>query len=184
MDNFSLTDQEKNILLQTARDSITSRLLNKKPVYRESTDTLKQKCGAFVTLHKNGNLRGCIGHLYGIKPLFETVKEMALSSAFEDPRFPSVKKDEIDDIEIEISVLTPMEKISSIEEIETGKHGIFIRKGFNSGTLLPQVPVEQGWDRETFIRHACLKAGLRPDAADDPDTDIYVYSAIVFSEKK
>lgn len=180
--DFKLSEGEKKLLLGTARETITAVLEKRKPVYKSPTDTLKENCGAFVTLHKKGSLRGCIGYLTGVKPLFDTIKDMASSSAFNDPRFHPVELDEIKDITIEISVLSPMEKIDSIEDLIPGKHGLYLKKGYSSGTLLPQVAIEQGWDRETFIRYTCTKAGLPTDAYLDSETELYIYSAVVFSE--
>ena len=179
---FSLTDDEKKLLLSTARETIKAALDKRIPVYGNPTENLEQNCGAFVTLHEGDKLRGCIGYLTGIKPLFETIKDTALSSAFNDPRFLPVTGKEIDKIRIEISVLSPMKKISSIEELEPGKHGLYLKKGFASGTLLPQVAVEQNWDRETFVRYTCTKAGLPPDAYMDKKTELFIYSAEVFGE--
>ena len=181
---FSLSAYEKNILLNTARETMTAVLEKRDPVYNEPTELLKQNCGAFVTLHKKGNLRGCIGYLTGVKPLYETVRDMAVSSAFNDPRFHPVTADELKDITIEISVLSPMEKIESIDELEPGKHGLYLKKGNSSGTLLPQVAEEQGWDRETFVRYTCTKAGLPPDAYLDKSTELFTYTAVVFSESQ
>ncbi len=182
--NFTLTDNEKSILLQTARLTITSRLTGKKADYPEPTPKLKEKCGAFVTLHKSGKLRGCIGYVEDIKPLFETVKEVSESSAFGDPRFPSVRPDELDSIDIEISVLTPLKRIKSIDEIQVGVHGIMIKQGYYSGLLLPQVATEYGWDRETFLAHTCSKAGLPGKCWRESNTEIEIFSAIIFGEKK
>ena len=139
--------------------------------------------GAFVTLHKHGALRGCIGYVEAIKPLYKTVQEMAIAAAFQDPRFPGLKADEFNNIEIEISVMSPLEKITDVNKIEVGKHGIIIKSGFNSGLLLPQVATEQGWDRDTFLEHTCYKAGLPGNIWKKPDTEILIFSAEVFSEK-
>jgi len=176
-----LTDEEKEILHKIARAAIASRCTGGKyPEIKFTSKTLKEKRGAFVTLHKRGNLRGCIGYISAQKPLHETIKEMALAAAFQDNRFNPVKKDELKDINIEISVLTPLKKIDSIEEIEVGKHGIYITKGYYSGILLPQVATEYGWDRNTFLEHTCTKAGLPTDAWKKKDTEIYIYSADIF----
>ena len=180
--DFSLTDYEKRLLLQTARETLNAVLEKREPLYSEPTELLTENCGAFVTLHKHGALRGCIGYLTGIKPLFDTIKDMAVSSAFNDPRFRPVELEEIEDITIEISVLSPMKKISSIDELEPGKHGLYLKKGHSSGTLLPQVAVEQGWDRETFVRYTCTKAGLPTTAYLDKSAELYIYTAEVFSE--
>ncbi|MBN2535112.1 MAG: AmmeMemoRadiSam system protein A [Spirochaetales bacterium] len=151
--------------------------------FPEPTRVLLTECGAFVTLHKKGKLRGCIGYVVAVKPLFNTVQDVARSSAFSDPRFPPVMESEIPDLEIEISVLTPLKRITSIDEIEVGTHGIVIKRGFSSGLLLPQVAAEQGWDRDTFLTHTCYKAGLPGDCWKKSDTRIEVFSAIVFNEK-
>ena len=180
---FNLTLIEKKLLIETARETIMAKLAGRKPVYKPHSETLEKKLGAFVTIHKKGELRGCIGHLVGIRPLYVTIREMALASAFDDPRFPPLEKKELSEIDIEISVLSPMTKIRSIEEIQTGLHGIYIRKDLRSGTLLPQVAAEQGWDREEFIGYACIKAGLDRNSWKDDATEIFTYTAIVFGEK-
>ncbi len=182
--DFSLSDEEKIILLKVARESIKERLTGIRGSYPQPTDNIMTKCGAFVTLHKHGVLRGCIGYVIPIKPLYETVKEMAISSAFEDPRFPPLRNEEFDEIDIEISALSPLKQIESIDEIKVGKHGILIKKGFRSGLLLPQVATEQGWDLETFLTNTCYKAGLYGDCWKEKDTVIEIFSAIVFSEKE
>ncbi|RTZ91734.1 MAG: AMMECR1 domain-containing protein, partial [Deltaproteobacteria bacterium] len=136
--------------------------------------------GAFVTLTKNGNLRGCIGLIQPVKPLAESVQEMAIAAAFQDPRFPPLTKGEWPEIDIEISALTPFRKIEDLSEIQVGTHGIYIQKGPYSGLLLPQVATEYGWDREEFLQQTCIKAGLHPMAYKDPDAKIYIFSADIF----
>ena len=141
--------------------------------------SLKQKCGAFVSLHKHGRLRGCIGHFGEDVPLYEIVAEMARAAAFEDPRFTPVSKDELKDIDIEISVLTPMRRIHSLDEFELHRHGIYIRKGYRSGTFLPQVADEVNWTKEEFVSHCAQdKAGSGWDGW--KTAELYVYEAIVF----
>lgn len=179
---FDITPEEKKILLQTAREAIAAHLEKRKPRYPAATGTLKKKCGAFVTLHKQDNLRGCIGFIIAAKPLIETVQEAAKSSAFNDPRFPALTARELDDIKIEISVLSPLRRIENTEEIQVGVHGIMLKNSFYSGLLLPQVAIDYGWDRETFLTHTCYKAGLPGDCWRSKDTEIEVFSAIVFSE--
>ncbi len=179
---FDITPEEKKILLQTAREAIAAHLEKRKPRYPAATGTLKKKCGAFVTLHKQDNLRGCIGFIIATKPLIETVREAAKSSAFNDPRFPALTARELDDIKIEISVLSPLRRIENTEEIQVGVHGIMLKNSFYSGLLLPQVAIDYGWDRETFLTHTCYKAGLPGDCWRSKDTEIEVFSAIVFSE--
>ncbi|MBN2554006.1 MAG: AmmeMemoRadiSam system protein A [Spirochaetales bacterium] len=180
--SFELTPKEKQILLKTAREAISARLEKRRPRYPEPTEILKKKCGAFVTLHEHGSLRGCIGFVIPSKPLIETVAETAQSSAFNDPRFPPLTEGELKDIEIEISVLSPLRRIESVGEIEVGVHGIMLRSGFRSGLLLPQVATEYGWDRDTFLTHTCYKAGLPGDCWRAADTEIEVFSAVVFGE--
>jgi hypothetical protein len=138
--------------------------------------------GAFVTLKKHGQLRGCIGFIEARKPSYETVRDMAQAAAFSDPRFSPVTQKEFEDLKIEISILTPLKKISDINEIEVGKHGLYIIKGFNSGLLLPQVATEYSWDRVTFLKETCRKAGLPFDAWKDKDAKIFIFSADVFGE--
>ncbi len=180
---LSLTELDKKTLIETARAAIAARLSFQAPRYPEPTDALRAPCGAFVTLKKEGALRGCIGHITASKPLFETVREVAVSAAFEDPRFPPLAKDEWSATAIEISVLSPFEKITDAERIRVGTHGIMIRRGYRSGLLLPQVATEQGWDRDTFLTHTCFKAGLPADAWKSPETSIEIFSAIVFHEE-
>jgi AmmeMemoRadiSam system protein A len=179
---FDITPEEKKILLQTAREAIAARIEKRKPRYPESTETLKKKCGAFVTLHKQGGLRGCIGFIIATKPLIETVQDAAQSSAFNDPRFPALTARELEEIEIEISVLSPLRRIENTEEIQVGVHGILLKNGLYSGLLLPQVATDYGWDRDTFLTHTCYKAGLPADCWRTEDTEIEVFSAIVFAE--
>ena len=141
--------------------------------------SLNQKCGAFVSLHKHGRLRGCIGHFGENYPLHEIVAKMARAAAFEDPRFMPVTRDELDDLDIEISVLTPMRRIQSLDEFELHRHGIYIKKGYRSGTFLPQVADEVNWTKEEFVGHCSQdKAGLGWDGW--RDAELYVYEAIVF----
>ena len=179
---FSLSEEEKSILLKTARGQIKADLGLGSPVYPEPTETLKQICGAFVTIHSGGMLRGCIGNIIGRFPLIDTIHNMAHAAAFEDPRFPKLTPGEYEHIDLEISVLSPLRKITDINEIEIGTHGILMTRGYNSGVLLPQVATEQGWDLMTFVQHTCMKAGMMPDAWQDPATKIEIFSAIVFSE--
>lgn len=177
---MGLSQEEMRRLKKLAREVIEGILYGKDNDPVELTDSLKQKCGAFVTIKNRGSLRGCIGYIRGYLPLHETVKDMAVQAAFHDPRFDPVCKDEWADIDVEISVLTPMKKIEDVNEIEVGKHGIYIEKGMCSGLLLPQVATEQKWDRITFLEYTCLKAGLPKDAWKSKDIDIFIFSAEVF----
>lgn len=177
---FSLSGDEKSILkdiaLQSIKDSLAGNSISKSS---NLTSNLYTKCGAFVSLHKQGRLRGCIGHMAEDIPLCEVVAEMARAAAFEDPRFMPVTSDELPDIDIEISVLTPMRRIYSIDEFELHRHGIYIRKGYRSGTFLPQVADEVNWTKEEFVGHCSQdKAGLGWDGW--RDAELYTYEAIVF----
>ena len=187
---FSLSDEEKRMLKDIAMTSIKDSLnhgdrlrdSNGKAVNHEPVPViLRQKCGAFVSLHKHGRLRGCIGHFGEDVPLHEIVAEMARAAAFEDPRFMPVTADELSDIDIEISVLTPMRRIQSLDEFELHRHGIYIRRGYRSGTYLPQVADEVNWTKEEFVSHCAQdKAGIGWDGWRDAETELYVYEAIVF----
>ena len=180
--SFTLSDAEKKMLKEIALNSIRDSLDGKpiaQPPLTSYFSPLTSKCGAFVSLHKHGHLRGCIGHFGEDYPLHEIVAEMARAAAFEDPRFMPVTRDELDDLDIEISVLTPMRRIQSLDEFELHRHGIYIKKGFRSGTFLPQVADEVNWTKEEFVGHCSQdKAGLGWDGW--RDAELYVYEAIVF----
>jgi len=183
--DFHLTEKDKEDLLQIARSTVEQYITKgKTPSIDDNTlsETLHTHCGAFVTLHKDGKLRGCIGRFKVNEPLYEIVQQMAVSSSTQDSRFSPVTPDEIDKIDIEISVLTPMKKIDSIDEIILGKHGIYIKKGWASGTFLPQVATETGWTKEEFLGH-CAQDKARIGWDGWKDADIYIYEANVFSEK-
>ena len=179
---FSLSDEEKDMLKKIAYESIKDSLDGKniaQPALNSKLSALNCKCGAFVSLHKQGRLRGCIGHFGEDVPLHEIVAEMARAAAFEDPRFPPVHREELGDIDIEISVLTPMRRIQSLDDFQLHKHGIYIRKGYRSGTFLPQVADEVNWTKEEFVGHCSQdKAGLGWNGW--RDAELYVYEAIVF----
>ncbi|PIP54198.1 MAG: AMMECR1 domain-containing protein [Bacteroidetes bacterium CG23_combo_of_CG06-09_8_20_14_all_32_9] len=181
---FSLDENDKTSLLKLARKTIEDYIKKDKI---DEVDTinisknLKTLCGAFVTLHKNKELRGCIGSFSQDKPLYKVIQEMAIASAIRDYRFNSVSISELDSIDIEISVLTPLKKISSVDEIELGKHGIYIKKGFSSGTFLPQVADETKWSKEEFLGHCSRdKAGIGWDGW--KNAELFIYEAIIFRE--
>ncbi len=179
--DLGLSEEEKKTLHEIARTVIWNKASGKRvPEFKVKSRRLKELRGAFVTIHKRGDLRGCIGYIRGNKPLYKSVEEMAEAAAFDDPRFPPVTEKELKDLDIEISVLTPLRQIDDINEIEVGKHGIFIERGFYSGLLLPQVATEYGWDRENFLEQTCLKAGLPRHAWKDKETTIYIFSADIF----
>ncbi|SHJ59017.1 hypothetical protein SAMN02745165_02740 [Malonomonas rubra DSM 5091] len=178
-----LSEKESAVLLGIARDTITNLVKEQKfqPSPREEK-ALNQKVGCFVTIKQNGQLRGCIGTFVSERPLFLEVSEMATASASKDPRFHPMEPSELDNFSLEISVLSPLEKIEEIEQIEVGTHGIYLEKNFSRGVLLPQVATEYGWDRLTFLQQTCLKAGLSKSAWQDADTEIYIFSAQIIKE--
>jgi AmmeMemoRadiSam system protein B/AmmeMemoRadiSam system protein A len=178
--NFSLSPEEKNELLRLARSAI-NQFIRERKIVDYSTENLNflSKKGAFVTLRKREFLRGCIGFIEPVLPLYQAVIQTSVYAACRDQRFPPVSEEELDDLEIEISVLSPLEKISDPSLIKVGKHGLVISKGNKKGLLLPQVPVENNWSRETFLKQACLKAGLPPNTWRS-DAEIYVFEAIIF----
>lgn len=180
-----LTREDKLFLLKYARQVIENRLNGKETVVElPPSAVLGEKRGGFVTLKINNQLRGCIGYIEAIKPLADTVAEMAESAAFNDYRFRPVVQGELDDIAIEISVLSPVRKAQKISKIIVGRHGIIITRGRNRGLLLPQVATEWNWDRETFLSQTCVKAGLDQDAWKKEGTVIEIFSAEIFSEKE
>lgn len=180
-----LSQAQRKRLLEIARSSIDTYLKTGGKLKVTETDpALQKEMGAFVTLHSHGNLRGCIGHIEGSGPLYLTVRDMAVEAAVGDPRFPAVKASELGDIEIEISALSPLERVDSADKIKLGIHGVIVKKGFRSGVFLPQVATDTGWSKEEFLSQLCAqKAGLSPDAWKDKSTELYVFTAEVFSEK-
>ena len=179
-----LSESDASILLNIAREAIV-HLINKQsyqPPPREEK-VLNERSGCFVTIKQQGQLRGCIGNFQSEKPLFLEVAEMAVASASKDPRFHPLEKSELDNFSLEISVLSPLEKIDDIELIEVGTHGIYLEKNFSRGVLLPQVATEYGWDRLTFLQQTCQKAGLHSDAWQNADTEVYIFSAQIIKEE-
>ena len=181
----ALTSGEQSFLLGLARHSVevSAGVPGEAPAGM-ATETLLEKRGAFVTLKLGGRLRGCIGMVEPRKPLQDTVAEMARAAAMSDPRFMPVAAEEVASLDIEISVLTPLRRIHSHDEIVVGTHGLVVERGPHRGLLLPQVATEAGWDMETFLGCTCEKAGLPRNAWRDPDTKIFVFSAQVFGEKE
>jgi AmmeMemoRadiSam system protein B/AmmeMemoRadiSam system protein A len=179
--DLGLSEEEKKTLHYIAKTVIENKAKGKAvPDFKIESTTLKENRGAFVTIHKKGQLRGCIGYIEGRGPLHKTIEEMAEAAAFRDPRFSAVKEKELPELDLEISVLTPLKRISDVNEIQVGKHGIYIKKGWYSGLLLPQVATEYRWDRQTFLEHTCQKAGLPSNAWKEKDTEIYIFSADIF----
>lgn len=180
-----LTTEQRKILLRIARDAITSVLEGKRTEFiaADYDETLRRPAGAFVTLNtRNGDLRGCIGSIIPVAPLFQAVAQSAVNAAFRDPRFRPVTRVEIDDLELEISVMGVIERVVETGEIEVGRDGLIMSRGHAAGLLLPQVASEYGWDRETFLSQTCVKAGLPPNSWRDLGTKIERFSAEVFSE--
>jgi len=178
---FSLSEEEKSYLRDLARRSIGEVLeeTDGEPP-APPTEALTAHLGAFVTLKLDGGLRGCIGHVIGDRPVYETVWEMARQAAFRDPRFPPLRRDEFGRIEIEISILSPLTACPDLSCVEPGRHGLLVLRPPRSGLLLPQVATEYCWDRETFLCQTCRKAGLPEDAWREPGTTVYWFEAEIF----
>ncbi|MBL7961145.1 AmmeMemoRadiSam system protein A [bacterium] len=183
-----LSSEEKKILLDIARQSIISSVKGVPvPDLEENysiSPTLEMKAGAFVTIEIDQRLRGCVGFIQSNEPLAETVSKAAVSAALHDNRFNPLTVGELGNIEIEISVLSPMKKVKDVESIIPGQHGLLIESGFHHGLLLPQVATEYRWDRKTFLEQTCVKAGLPKDAWKRPETIIYSFTALVFNEEE
>lgn len=195
MAEISLTEREKTKLLHIARESVKDAASGSKrkkgggaaenaetAKIKVTEESLKIEAGAFVSLHKGGELRGCIGRFEAEGPLYKTVEKMAKAASISDFRFNRVTPEEVEEINIEISVLSALKRIHDISEIEVGRHGLYIIKGSYRGTLLPQVASERDWDRDTFLEQTCLKAGIGKDEWRDESTEIYTYEALVFGE--
>ena len=184
---LELTDEEQKYLLQLARLSIVKALngrFSEDDIPPPPGKVLEEELGAFVSLKKNGSLRGCIGRIVGDAPLYLTVSRMAQAAAFNDHRFPPVSIAEEDSLEYEVSVLGPIEPCLDPEKIILGKHGLIMRKGDQQGLLLPQVPLEWGWDREAFLRNTCKKAYLPPEEwrnawKKGSDTQLYWFESAI-----
>ncbi len=181
-----ITVSEEKELLDIARSSVENYVLSGKTFSPENLSPgLQKKLGAFVTLKEEGQLRGCIGRFEPDAPLAQVVVQMAIAAATQDPRFPAVKKEELRNLEYEISVLSPLKKIRDAGGIILGEHGVQVSKGFHHGVFLPQVADETGWSKEEFLSELCSqKAGLPRDCWKDPAVDLYVFTAQVFSEEK
>ncbi|HVU47781.1 MAG TPA: AmmeMemoRadiSam system protein B [Terracidiphilus sp.] len=183
---FSLNEHEEETLLSLAHKSVERAVLDRK-LYEPSTTNdamLDQERGVFVTLREAGRLRGCIGYVSAVKPLYEAVRDTAALAAIRDPRFHPVAADELSQLEYEISVLSPLQHVLDVKEIDVGRHGLLIKNGDHEGLLLPQVAVEQHWDRNRFLQETCKKSGLSPDCWMDSDTDIFCFTALAFREHK
>jgi AmmeMemoRadiSam system protein A len=195
--NFTITDEEKTALLAEARETITAKLEGRQPKYHidpslqktieEGTSALSKPCGAFVTLHLRENacrqnLRGCIGRMAAEEKKKKTVRAMAIEAAFGDPRFLPLTAAELPDINIEISALSPMELCADPRSVKVGVHGLYLIHRGRSGVLLPQVPVEQGWNLDEYLDYICVKAGLPSHSYEAPGAELYTFTAVVFGE--
>ena len=174
------TADERRFLLKLAHQSIEAALGHEEVDTTPPSDHLAEKRGAFTTLHLNGELRGCVGYVFAVRPLVRTIAETAVAAAFNDTRFLPVSPAEAPELQIEISVLSPLQPIAP-EDVEIGKHGLVVTFGGRRGLLLPQVPLEYGWDRETFLAETCHKAGLPGDAWEHGAT-LEAFTAEVFGE--
>lgn len=193
---FPINTEEKSALLADARETITARLERREPVYHRTnkldtaeaagSSALCQSCGAFVTLHlkeaEGERLRGCIGRLAASGPLKTTVRAMAAEAAFGDPRFPPLSMEELPRCRIEISALSPLQPCVDPALIQVGVHGLYLIYGGRAGVLLPQVPVEQGWNREQYLDYICVKAGVPPASYRAPGAELFTFTAAVFGE--
>lgn len=194
---FTITQEEKTALLSDARETIAARLEKRPPRYARGPElaaaiqaghsVLSMPAGAFVTLHSapetnGGRLRGCIGRMASSEPLEQTIRVMAAEAAFGDPRFPPLAREELPACGIEISVLSPMEECSSPRSVKVGVHGLYLVHGGRSGVLLPQVPVEQGWNLDEYLDYICVKAGLPPKSYEAPGARLLTFTAVVFGE--
>lgn len=178
-----LTDDQRSMLLRVAREAIRTAVIDNRILELSMVDTaLQQPLGAFVTLTKNGHLRGCIGYPEALYPLHEAIIRGAVAAALQDPRFPAVSMRELPDVRIEISVLSSLFPITPTE-VEIGVHGLVIEKGRARGLLLPQVPVEWGWNRVEYLAHLSQKAGLHADAWRE-GAALYGFTAEIFSEQE
>ncbi len=196
MSGYMIKDEWGEFLVKLARKAV-EKYLKAREVMEPPQDvpsTLKRKMGAFVTINRYNvppqrALRGCIGFPRPLYPLVEATVKAAIYAAVDDPRFPPMKPEELDDVVFEVSVLTPPELIEGPpherpKKVKVGRDGLIVEKGFYSGLLLPQVPVEWGWDEEDFLMETCWKAGLPPDCWLDPNTKVYRFTAEVFAEEK
>jgi len=190
---FEISGEEKKALLGEARETIAARLEKRAPQYRldpavekaieSGTSALLKPCGAFVTLHLKGKLRGCIGRMAATAPLEKTIRAMAVEAAFGDPRFMPLQLSELNGISIEISALSPMEICPDPRQVKVGVHGLYLIHRGRAGVLLPQVPVEQGWNLDEYLDYICVKAGLPPSSYNEKGAELFTFTAVVFGEE-
>ncbi len=185
MSERELNSGQQKALLELARQSIAELVGAEGPAPDPAELPGPEVAGgAFVTLHEHGRLRGCIGNFVSRGPLTQTIQEMAVAAASQDPRFPPLSRKELDEVDLEISVLSPLRRIEDVNQIQVGVHGIYIVSPRGRGVLLPQVATEYGWDRETFLDQTCVKAGLAPGCWKQPDAEVLIFSAQIFGEKE
>ncbi len=181
-----MKEQNKQKLIETARTAIEAAVKSKRPPKPQSNEPeLNARCGCFVTIKNGEELRGCIGNFVSDKPLIELVSEMAVAAATHDYRFSDnpITEDELPQLSIDISILSPLQKTNDPLSLELGKHGIYIRRGCLSGCFLPQVAAETGWSKEQFLSYCCShKAGLEPNAWKDPKTEVYLFTAEIIED--
>lgn len=176
--------ESQGTLLQIARNAIVCHLEGRIPSKLQGSEVeLLQKSGVFVSLHKGGQLRGCVGQIVSDKPLYATVAEAAIAAATRDPRFHRVNLSEIPELKIEISILTPLQPLERMEDLEIGVHGLYIKNGEHDGLLLPQVATAHNWNRTQFLQQTCKKAQLPEDAWQNPEAEIYLFNSQVFGEE-
>ncbi|MEW5693936.1 MAG: AmmeMemoRadiSam system protein A [Candidatus Hydrogenedentota bacterium] len=181
----NLTEEEKKYLLELAKRTVYEKIVNRVEYAPSENDVpleLKKQGAAFVTLKKHSDLRGCIGHIIAREPLYKCVCEMSIASATQDPRFPPVNSNELKHLSYEVTILGPLEEIKDPMDFEIGRYGLYIKKGPYSGVLLPQVPVEYGWDKLEFLEHLCYKAGLGKNDWKEKGTIIYRFKGEVIEE--
>lgn len=190
-----MDEKDKKVLLQIARKSVESAITgiparigtggsNDQTQVEITSPELKEKNGVFVTLRTRGRLRGCIGRMVSDIPLHKLVSEMAVSAATDDPRFNQIELSELNDLEIDISVLSPLQMVENPLDFKLGRHGIYVKKGSATGCFLPQVASETGWTKEEFLSQCCsTKAGLSPDAWKEKDVEVYIFTSEIISEK-
>jgi AmmeMemoRadiSam system protein A len=185
--SIDIPPADRAALLLTAREAFTARLLGRRAEWPECGAIAEERLGAFVTLHATAgsgrrSLRGCIGRMSSELPLRSTIRDMAIAAAFEDPRFPALREDELPSIDVEISVLSPFEPCSP-GDVVPGVHGVYLTRGYRSGVFLPQVAPEQGWDRHQLLEQLCVKAGLESGAYAAPEARLFRFTATVFGER-
>lgn len=183
--NSSISFENKKNIILAARKAVELELFKKTSFDPDLTDSFfDKKSGIFVTIHKKGKLRGCIGYIEGFMPIREAIYDLALSAAFRDPRFNPLSTEEYPHIDFEISILSPIERINSIDEIIIGEDGLIITKGMKRGLLLPQVATENNMSKEEFLSHTCMKAGLSPNEWKSSEVQIEKFSAVIIRENE